>query len=176
MSAVISVTGALYLTVVLDVSMSKAGGLIGVSLLLLAVFSWPAGLLADRVGPLRVRIVCAAFYGLCVAAMSFLDSTDGRGLFILMIGLGLSGAGLLPTTYALASRSGRGISDMGSVQAAGTAGYFSGVIVAALQFPDLGTHGLVEFQRVFLGFAAGYLVLNLLGVAGLVRWRSGPLR
>ncbi|MCH2153489.1 MAG: MFS transporter [Phycisphaerales bacterium] len=176
MSAVISVTGALYLTVVLDISMTRAGGFIGVSLLLLAIFSWPAGLIADRLGALRVRIVCAAFYGLCVAAMAYLDSDDGQGLFILMVAIGISGAGLVPTTYALASRSGRGVSDMGSVQAAGTAGYFSGVVIAALLFPELGVHAEQQFQQVFLGFAAGYLVLNMLGVVGLLRWRIGPLR
>ena len=176
MAAVISVTGSLYLTGILDVSSTRAGSVIGLSLLLLAIFSWPAGVLADRVGPLRVRIVSAAFYGLAVAAMAMLTATDGRGLLMLMVVLGVAGAGLIPTTYALGSRSGRGISDMGSIQTAGTAGYFAGVMIAAVQFPDSTEHGLQEFQRIYLGFAAGYLVLNLLGVAGLLRWRLRPGR
>jgi hypothetical protein len=66
---------------------------------------------------------------------------------------------------------------MGSIQAAGTAGYFAGVIIAAIQFPEASTEaGLMAFQRIFFGFAAGYLVLNLLGVVGLLRWQLRPGR
>lgn len=177
MSAVISVTGVLYLMTVIGISSVRAGSLLLVSLLLMAIGSWPAGVLADRVGQLRVRIICVAGYGGAVAAMSLLDATEGRGLVILMIVLGLAGAGLIPTTYSLGTRSGGGVSDMGAIQASGTAGYFAGVMIAAMQFPEEGMEvGRVAFQRIFLGFAAGYMVLNMLGVAGLLRWKLRPGR
>ena len=60
---------------------------------------------------------------------------------------------------------------MGTIQAAGTAGYFIGVIVGAVQFTDVTEGSLEDYQRTFVGCVIGYVILNVLGVAGLLHGR-----
>lgn len=127
-AGIVATTLLLYFAHVLEMTPAMRGGLLGGSILLLALGAWPAGLLADRVGHLRLRTLAAIVYAASIMAIPFIAATSvGQawpvGLMIAMACFGLSGAALMPAGMALACRSGRGSVAMGAYHAGGNIGY-----------------------------------------------------
>ena len=170
LSAVISVTASLYLITELNMSERLVGAALGLVLLLIALGSWPAGVIADRIGPLPVRVLSVVGYAAAFAALAVAPWLPVWVVLLCLVVLGLSGAGLAPSTFVLASRKGRGAVDMGGLHAAGSAGYLCGLLGAGLLL-DMGTAITVVFQIVFLGFTTVYLLLNLPAIAAMAGWR-----
>ena len=80
-------------------------------------------------------------------------------VLLVLIVLGIAGAGLYPTTLILAARAGGGSVDMGGVHAMGSLGYLVGIVGAGMMLT--GDSGAGQYQAVLLMFATGYVLLNL---------------
>lgn len=127
-AGVVATTLLLYFAHALEMAPAMRGGLLGGAILLLALGAWPAGLLADRLGHLRLRTLAAITYAASIMAIPFIAASQAGeawpvGLMIAMACFGLSGAALMPAGMTLACRSGRGTVAMGAYHAGGNIGY-----------------------------------------------------
>jgi hypothetical protein len=163
--AVVSVTATLYLVDELGRSSAFVGAAVGASLAILALGAWPAGLLADRIGAMPVRVVSVVGYAGAFAALAAAPWMNMTAVLLVLIMLGIAGAGLYPTTLIMASRAGGGPVDMGGVHATGSLGYLVGIVGAGMMLT--GESGGGQYQAVLLMFATGYLLLNIPAVAGM---------
>ena len=163
--AVVSVTATLYLVDELTRSSRYVGAAVGASLAILALGAWPAGLLADRIGVMPVRVVSVVGYAGAFAALAAAPWLNMSAVLLVLIVLGIAGAGLYPTTLILASRAGGGPVDMGGVHAFGALGYLIGIVGAGTMLS--GGSGVGQYQAVLLMFATVYLLLNIPAVAGI---------
>jgi len=161
--AVVSVSATLYLVDELNRSSSFVGAAVGASLAILALGAWPAGLLADRIGAMPVRVVSVVGYAGAFAALAAAPWMSMTAVLLVLIVLGIAGAGLYPTTLIMASRAGGGSVDMGGVHATGSLGYLVGIVGAGMMLT--GGPGVGQYQAVLLMFATGYLLLNIPAVA-----------
>jgi hypothetical protein len=161
--AVVSVTATLYLVDELNRSSSFVGAAVGVSLAILALGAWPAGVLADRIGVMSVRVVSVVGYAGAFAALAAAPWMNMTAVLLVLIVLGIAGAGLYPTTLIMASRAGGGSVDMGGVHALGSLGYLVGIVGAGMMLT--GEVGVGQYQAVLLMFATAYLLLNVPAVA-----------
>ncbi|MDG1837281.1 MAG: hypothetical protein P8I91_00575 [Phycisphaerales bacterium] len=176
LSAVLTITGSLYFIGEMDLQPELVGGALGLTLLAISLGAWPAGVLADRIGPLPVRIVSVIGYASAFSLLAVASWVPHWIVLVLLGTLGIFGAGLAPSMYMLAAQRQRGAVGMGGVQAAGSAGYLCGVLSAGILLSLRETISLPGiFQMIFLGFATAYLLLNLLAVAGMAGWRSRRL-
>lgn len=176
LSAVVSVTITLYLVDALDLAEPSVGGAMSLSMLVLALGAWPAGVLVDRIGALPVRVLASLGYAAAFTALVAAPWMGMGGVTLLLVALGLAGSGLLPSTYVLASRAGHGATDMGAVQTAGSMGYLGGVLGAGAM-AMAGGMTTETVRMILVAFGAGYLLLNIPGVVALAGWRatfSGP--
>lgn len=137
----------------------------GASLAILAIGAWTAGLLADRIGALPVRVVSVVGYAGAFAALAAAPWMNMTAVLLVLVILGIAGAGLYPTTLIIASRVGGGSVDMGGVHAVGSLGYLVGILGAG--FMMTGESGAGQYQTVLLMFATGYLILNIPAVIKL---------
>lgn len=163
--AVVSVTATLYLIDELNRSSSFVGAAVGASLAILAIGAWPAGLLADRIGALPVRVVSVVGYAGAFAALAAAPWMNMTAVLLVLVILGIAGAGLYPTTLIIASRAGGGSVDMGGVHAVGSLGYLVGILGAGIMMTA--ESGAGQYQTVLLMFATGYLILNIPAVIKL---------
>ena len=114
------------------------GGALGLALLTIAIGAWPAGVLADRIGPLPVRIVSVIGYASAFALLAVASWIPQWTVLVLLGTLGIFGAGLAPSMYMLAAQRQRGAVGMGGVQAAGVCG---------LSLRSLDSRNAPEFAR-----------------------------
>ena len=114
----LTVGGAVFLTYQLGLSTSVAGMLPAIPLLLMAVFNGPVGWLADRLGLVRIRVVACIVYGVSFVALAAGNDFGFWWLYVMFAVMGLAGAGLIPTSFALGARAGGGTADMGLLQTA----------------------------------------------------------
>jgi MFS family permease len=170
LSAVISVTAGLSLLTQAGMSEQLVGAGLGAMLLLIALGSWPAGVLADRIGALPIRVLSVVGYAAGFAVLAWAPWIPPWIVLSGLILIGIAGAGLAPSTYVLASRRGRGVVDMGGLHAAGSAGYLCGLVGAGALL-ELGASVTTVFQFLFLGFATMYLLCNLPAIAAMAGWR-----
>lgn len=170
------ITGTLPLVLAdaLGYSRRERGWLIGIPLLLMALCTGPAGMLCDRVGSLRMRLVAGIAYALSIAAIPL--AGDQQGLLLLaMVGVGLAGSVLFSSSLALAAESARGAVGLGAFRAAGDMGFFAGTTLSIALLALLGRDApsYSDYAWVILGFAAGHLavtgVLAALAARGALR-------
>jgi MFS family permease len=172
LAGVLSATGSLYLSGALGLSPARVGGFIGVVLGLMALGNVPMGLLMDRIGPLATRMIGGSIYGLSFVLLAGVVRDGGASLLtVAMVLMGVGGAALIPSALSLANHGRDGATDMGWVQVAGNAGYLLGIVGGGLALAGISdpasAQGVRAFGRVLVGFAGGYLVLNLLSVLAL---------
>ncbi len=108
-----------------------AGGMIGLAMLLMALGAYPAGRLADRVGPLRLRVIASIVYATGLAAIVLARPTIAVLTPILAI-MGVAGAALFTSSLTLVARTRTGPPGMGAFHAAGNLGFFTGPTAAGL--------------------------------------------
>lgn len=173
LSAVVTISVTLYLVTEISIDEILVGPAMSMIVLLIALGAWPAGLLADRIGPLPVRIVSVVGYS---AGFSLLAAAPWVPLWVIITSLaimGLFGAGLAPSMYILASVRGRGAIDMGGIHAAGNAGYLAGLLGAGgLLALTQNMSTINAYQIIFLIFTTLYLLLNLPAIAAMAGWRA----
>ncbi|MDP7069822.1 MAG: MFS transporter [Phycisphaerales bacterium] len=167
--AVVSVTATLYLVDELNRSSRNVGAAVGISLAILALGAWPAGVLADRIGAIPVRVVSVVGYAGAFAAIAAAPWMTMTSVLLVLVVLGVAGAGLYPTTLMVAARAGGGSLDMGGVHATGSLGYLVGILGAGMMLT--GEAGVAQYQAVLLLFATGYVLLN---VPAVVAGANGP--
>ena len=167
LGAVVSVTATLYLVDELNRSSAFVGWAVGVSLAILALGAWPAGLLADRIGAIPVRVVSVVGYAGAFAALAAAPWMNTTAVLLVLVVLGVAGAGLYPTTLIMAGRAGGGPVDMGGVHAMGSLGYFVGIVGAGMMLT--GGPSVGQYQAVLLMFATVYLLVNVPAMAGAGR-------
>ncbi|TVQ54713.1 MAG: MFS transporter [Phycisphaerales bacterium] len=171
-AGVTATTVIFYFAQVLDLSPAWRGGLLGVALLLVAIGAWPAGLLADRVGHLRLRWISGLFYAGSLVMIP-LAGSFGMPMLIIALGIfGLSGAALMPTSLTLACESGKGSVAMGAYHACGNVGYhLFGVGLAAMLLTFIGgaEPATWVYHVILIGFAAAHLALGTVSCLVLKR-------
>jgi len=171
-SSLLVTTVPLYLTMCIGMDESVSGGMIGLSMLLLAIGAWPAGRVADRIGPLNVRVLAGVMFAGLFIVIPFAASNPAALLGV-MAGLGLSGAALMATSLEIVCRSRRGVEGMHLLHAAGNAGFFVGPLIAggvlALLTPDGTTASATAYSTVMLGFAVMHLTATILSTSHLHR-------
>ncbi len=172
LSAVVTVSVTLYLVTEIALKETLVGPAMSIIVLFLAIGAWPAGLLADRIGPLPVRITAVVGYA---AGFAMLAAAPWLPIWAIMLALavmGIFGSGLAPSMYMLAARRGRGAIDMGGVHAAGNGGYLAGLLSAGgllLLSDEMPT--VRAYQLIFLIFTTLYLLMNLPAIAAMAGWR-----
>ncbi len=171
LAAIVTVTATLYLVTFIGMQERMVGSVLAGVLILMALGAWPAGLLADRLGPLPVRVVSVIGYVVGFAGLGASEWLPEWAIVTSLGVMGLFGAGLAPSVYVLASRKTRGALDMGGVQAAGSAGYLVGLLGAgAILAVSPSSPGV--FQGVLFGGGTLYLLLNLPAVVAMAGWRA----
>jgi MFS family permease len=180
LSSLLVTTVPLYLTVQLRMNESISGGLIGVAMLLLALGAWPAGRLADRIGPLPLRVTAAVLFAGLFMVMPFVADAPVTMIGV-MAGLGLNGAALFAASLALVHRTGRGVAGMHMLHAAGNAGFFVGPMAAGLVLtvwptdgdlawtPAAAASAVQPYMAVMLGFAGLHLIATVVTTIRMVR-------
>lgn len=170
------ITGTLpvALAQVLGYSPSERGWMIGLPLLLMALGTGPAGMLCDRAGSVRVRLVSGVIYALAFAAIPIAGESKPL-LGIAMMAVGLSGALLFSSSLAIAAETGKGTMALGAFRAAGDLGFFAGTTLAIVLLSSMGeptpTYG--DYLALILIFAAAHLLVTL-GLAASA-WRLRAL-
>jgi len=170
LAALMSVTASLYLIDRVGFDPAIVGAGLGGVLVLMGLGAWPAGVVVDRIGALPVRVLSVVGYATGFATIAGAEWLPQWALLLGLGAIGVFGAGLAPSAYVLASRRSRGALDMSGVQAAGSIGYFVGVITSGLVLAASGAD-TVKFSGLFLGAATIYLALNLPAIAAMAGWR-----
>jgi MFS family permease len=170
--AIVTVPVTLFLISDADIGEQIVGSAMAGVLLIIAMGSWPAGILIDRVGPLPIRIGAVFGYALGFAAIATAPWVPVWVVLVCLGVMGMFGAGLSPSMYVLAARRSGGSVDMGGVQAAGAAGYLTGAVVGGLVLAWHESSGAAGgFQILLLGGATMYLLINLPAIAAMAGWR-----
>lgn len=165
-SALLATTVPLYLASVTDMSPAAIGGLIGISMLMTALGTWPAGRIAERVGSLRMRLIAGCIYAPGVALIPLAVSGNLVITIIDFVLIGLAGAALFASSLVAVCDSERGTTGMGAYHAAGNAGFLVGPIVAGVALSLLGgaDPGASVYLFVFGGFALVHATVTALTV------------
>ena len=169
-AALLATTVPLYLASVTDMSPAAIGGLVGLAMLMTALGTWPAGRLADRVGPLRLRLIAGCIYAPGVALIPLAVSGNLAITIIDFVLIGLAGAALFASSLVAVCDSGRGAVGMGAYHAAGNAGFLVGPLAAGATLSLLGgtEPGASVYLFVFGAFALihGAVTVTTVFVAG----------
>src|SRR5690606_31721570 len=173
-AGVVVTTLVLYFAQILEFTPAVRGMLLGGPVLLLALGTWPAGLLGDRIGHLRLRIAASVLYAFSFGAIPFASDFGTPALAGLMACFGLGGAALMPTSMSLACSAGRGSVAMGAYHTSGNIGYHVlGIGGAAALLALLSQAGEVPaasvYHTVILTFAALHLAVSLTAAAAMRR-------
>jgi MFS family permease len=165
----------LYFVAELHLSAAQAGGLLGLLMLVMAAGSWPAGVLSDRLGHLRVRLCASLLYVGAVMMLTTVAQLNTAALIALLALIGFVGSALMPTSLALATRTGRGSVAMGALHAAGNVGFFIGIVVSGLLLDALRPHqrGGEAFTLVIIAIALLHVLNTLVTTIALLVMQPG---
>ncbi len=156
LSALVSVTLPILITSGFNVSLRTLGIAMAGMFMVLALFSAPAGVIADRIGGLRVRLIASILCGMGLAGlglMRWLPPIVILSPCLLLYGAGA--AGLMPSAFAASVRREASTLVFSSLQAAGQGGYAIGIVV-----------GLVLVSSIALPPEA--LLTNMFPIAGVL--------
>ncbi len=154
----------------LELSPSQSGGLLAVTMLVMAVSSWPAGVLSDRFGHFQVRIVAALCYAAAVLCIAGAAQMTVLMLVGVMAVIGLAGSALMPTSMALATRSGHGPVAIGALHASGNAGFFIGIVGSGVLLEVLrsGESNAAAFPIVIAALAALHISITIVTTVAIM--------
>jgi MFS family permease len=139
---------------------AERGRLVGLPLLLMAVGAAPAGWIADRFGPLRVRSLAALAYAGCFGAAAWVGGATPV-LSGVLLALGLAAAPLLPASLSLTTQCGRGSAGLAAFRAAGDGGYFAGIVAVVAVGAWMDGDRLVTQQGLMAGFASMHAAVTV---------------
>lgn len=171
MAGVKTATIPLFLAQISDIQSGSLGILLAIPLAVMALGAWPAGRLGDAVGHPTLRTTAALLYALSYIGLALLEQPSTASVLVIMVMIGLAGAALMPTAFAIGARTGYGSVGMGQMHAAGSVGYFLGIAGAgallSLLTASSTTH--TDYIAVILTFVGAYLALTVLSTIGVRR-------
>ena len=160
---VLTGTLSLFLAGFFPYDAGERGWMVGLPLLAMAVGAWPAGVLAQRLGTLRVRQWAGATYALALAAVPFVGDSQPALVSALAV-LGLAGAALLPTSLALEHAVDRGPVGFTAFATSGGVGYASGAVIPVMVLGVAGD-AASSYQGIIVGFALLHAAVTCCAVA-----------
>jgi len=166
---VLTGTLSLFLAGFFTYDASERGWMVGLPLLAMAVGAWPAGLVAQRVGTLRLRQWAGGIYALALAAVPFVGDAQLALVSVLAV-LGLAGAALLPTSLALEHAVDRGPVGFTAFATSGGVGYASGAVIPVMVLGVAGD-AASSYQGIIVGFALLHAAVTCCAVA-TARWQE----
>lgn len=150
-----------------DVQPATSGIAIGLCLLIMAIGSWPAGWLADRTSPRKIRIVFSIIYACGFFLLAIGPLQESGWLFFSFVIIGIGAAGLMPTALSLGSDRHASTSEVAAMQGASQIGYTIAVLAAAALL--LVTTGLPAYKMILFIAIGVFLVINLAAMTALKR-------
>ena len=166
---VLTGTLSLFLAGFFTYDASERGWMVGLPLLAMAVGAWPAGLVAQRVGTLRLRQWAGGIYAVALAAVPFVGDAQPALVSVLAV-LGLAGAALLPTSLALEHAVDRGPVGFTAFATSGGVGYASGAVIPVMVLGVAGD-AASSYQGIIVGFALLHAAVTCCAVA-TARWQG----
>lgn len=141
LSALVSITLPILITSGFNVSLSTLGTALAGMFVVLALFSAPAGVLSDRIGGIRVRIVASTLCGIGLIGLGLMRWFPPIVILspcLLLYGAGA--AGLMPSAFSASVRREASTLVFSGLQAAGQGGYAIGIVfglvlASCLQLP-----------------------------------------
>ena len=133
LSALVSVTLPILITSGFNVSLKTLGIALAGMFVVLALFSVPAGWIADRIGGIRVRVIASILCGVGLAGlglMRWLPPVVILSPCLLLYGAGA--AGLMPSAFSASVRREASTLVFSTLQAAGQGGYALGIVAGLL--------------------------------------------
>ncbi|MDP7008458.1 MAG: MFS transporter [Phycisphaerales bacterium] len=101
--------------------------------LALAAFSSPVGILADRFGGGKIRLIASLMCGVSLAALGLMSWLPPEIILVpCLLVYGVGASGLMPSAFSIAVRQDASTLVFSSLQAAGQAGYAVGVLGGGL--------------------------------------------
>ena len=168
LSALVSVTLPILLVSGFDVDSANLAVALGGMFLALAIFSAPAGYLADRVGGVKVRIISATMcsFGLAgLGLMLWLPPVVILAPCLLLYGAGA--AGLMPSAFSASVRRQASTLVFSSLQAIGQCGYAIGIVGGWILLSSISLPPQHMLTALFPIAGLLFLIANLLLVAAL---------
>ena len=163
LAALVSTSLPLLLASGFNVGKMTLGIALGGMFLALASFSAPVGILADRHGGGKIRLISSLLCGLSLAGlglMAWLPPIVVLPPCLLMYGAGA--AGLLPSAFSVAVRPDASNLVFGSLQTAGQAGYAIGVLGGAWIVSVAEVSAQELLSRMFPIAGILFIVVNIL--------------
>ncbi len=161
---VLTGTLSLFLAGFFPYDAGERGWMVGLPLLAMAVGAWPAGVIANRFGTLRVRLWAGAMYAIALAAVPFVGDSQPALVGVLAV-LGLAGAALLPTSLALEHAVDRGAVGFTAFATSGGVGYASGAVIPVMVLGVAGD-AASSYQGIIVGFALLHAAVTCCAIAG----------
>jgi predicted MFS family arabinose efflux permease len=129
MSAIVSTSLPILLASGFNIASTTLGIALAGMFLSLAIFSAPFGILADRIGGGKIRLVASIMCGVALAGLGLMAWLPPSIILVPCLLLyGIGAAGLMPSAFLVAVRSDASNLVFGSIQAAGQLGYAAGVL------------------------------------------------
>ena len=129
MSAIVSTSLPILLASGFNIASTTLGIALAGMFLSLAIFSAPFGILADRIGGGKIRLVASIMCGVALAGLGLMAWLPPSIILVPCLFLyGIGAAGLMPSAFLVAVRSDASNLVFGSIQAAGQLGYAAGVL------------------------------------------------
>lgn len=169
-AGLLTTTVPLYLATHLGLTPAQIGSRVGTIMLVMALGLWPMGKLVDRLGAVRVRVVCTLCFGGLLGALPLVMAGGVLAMVISML-MGLAAAGLFASAIVQAARVSRGAGGMASFYTAGNAGFFVGPLVGAGLLALLGGSEAPAsaYAWTFACFGLGHIGLSAIALARLSR-------
>ena len=163
LSALVSVTLPILITSGFNVNSYTLGVALGGMFVVLALFSTPAGLLADRIGGIRLRLIASILCGVGLAGlglMRWLPPVVILSPCLLLYGAGA--AGLMPSAFSASVRREASTLVFSSLHAAGQCGYALGIVAGLVLVSTLALPPETLLTGLFPIAGLLFIVANLL--------------
>lgn len=163
LAAIVSTSLPILLASGFNVTKTTLGVALVGMFLSLAAFSAPAGVLADRFGGGKIRLIAALMCGLSLAGLGLMAWLPPEVILVpclLMYGAGASG--LMPSAFSIAVRQDASNLVFSSLQAAGQAGYAAGVLGGGLLITVVALPPDLMLSRMFPIAGLLYILCNCL--------------
>ena len=173
LSALVSVTLPILITSGFNVSLKTLGIALAGMFVVLAIFSAPAGMVADRIGGIRVRIIASFLCGVGLVGlglMRWLPPVVILSPCLLLYGAGA--AGLMPSAFSASVRREASTLVFSTLQAAGQGGYAIGIVVGLILVSSLALPPETLLTSLFPIAGTLFICANLLLATSLRHLRG----
>lgn len=163
LAALVSTSLPILLASGFDITPMTLGVALGGMFLSLAVFSTPAGILADIYGGGRIRLIASCMTGLSLVGLGLMAWFPP--VIILppcLLVYGVGAAGLMPSAFCASVRPDASNLVFSSLQGAGQAGYAIGVLGGSLVITSIALPAELMFSGMFPAVGIAFIFVNCL--------------